>query len=177
MTVYRYRAVDSNERTTTGVLEATTAKDARAQLVADRLFLLDLTPVAAQDRDRGAMLSRRTADELALVTRQFATLAKAGIPIAEALAALVDVIESPKLQIAFRDIRENVVHGMSLGEALRRHPKLFRPFYVNMVEVAEASGNMELVLVRLSEYLHAQSRVRTKVVSALTYPVLMMASR
>jgi general secretion pathway protein F len=175
MPVYRYTALDADQKVTTGVIEASNAKDARVQLLGGNLFLLDLDNAArGTSVGRTATLSRRKTGELSLVTRQFATLAKAGIPLADALGALVDVIEDPRLQITFRDIRENVTHGMSLAEALKRHPKYFSPLYVSMVKVGEASGNMNLVLSHLSEYLHKHARLRTKVKNALTYPVLML---
>lgn len=175
MPVYRYKALDANEKPVGGVIEASNPKDARMQLLGSNLFLLELagaTPTTHVSQ-RG-LLSRKRANELALVTRQFATLARAGIPLADALSALVDVIENPKLALVFRDIKENVTHGMSLEEALKRHPRYFSPFYVAMVKVGEASGNMNLVLTHLSEYLHTHAKVRTKVKNALTYPVLML---
>jgi len=124
MPVYRYRALTADEQLTTGVVEASNPKDARMRLLGDNLFLLDLNTASAGARRSVSsnLLSRKKASELALVTRQFATLSKAGIPLADALAALVDVIENPKLQITFRDLRENVTQGMSLEEALKATP-------------------------------------------------------
>jgi general secretion pathway protein F len=177
MPVYRYKALNANRELTAGTIEASNPKEARLHLLNGNLFLLSLDGAAGGARagaSRGS-LSRRKAGELSLVTRQFATLVKAGIPLADALGALVDVIEDPKLGMAFRDIRENVTHGMSLEEALKRHPAYFSPLYVSMVKVGEASGNMSLVLTRLSDYLHTHARVRTKVKNALTYPALMLA--
>ncbi len=175
MPVYRYTALDAEQKVATGVIEASNAKDARVQLLAGNLYLLDLDNAARGTTVRRTFaLSKRRASELSLVTRQFATLAKAGIPLVDALQALVDVIEDPKLQITFRDIKENVTHGMSLEEALKRHPRYFSPLYVSMVRVGEASGNMNLVLNHLSDYLHTHARLRTKVRNALTYPVLML---
>ncbi|HNR98920.1 MAG TPA: type II secretion system F family protein [Planctomycetota bacterium] len=175
MPVYRYTALDADQKVTTGVIEAANAKDARVQLLGGNLYLLDLDSATGGTAvRRNVALSKRSANELALVTRQFATLAKAGIPLADALAALADVIEDPRLQITFRDVKENVTHGMSLAEALKRHPRHFSPLYVSMVKVGEASGNMTLVLNHLSDYLHTHARLRTKVKQALTYPVLML---
>lgn len=175
MPVYRYKALDSTESLVTGVVEAADSKEARQRLSGDSLFLLDLRSASAE-RPGPALgaTSRRGTGELALVTRQFATLAKAGIPLADALDAMVDMVESPKLQIVVRDLKECVTGGMSLEEALRRHPPVFSPFYISMVKVGEASGNMNLVLERLSEYLHTQARVRGKIRNAMTYPVLML---
>ncbi|MBN1421393.1 MAG: type II secretion system F family protein [Planctomycetes bacterium] len=174
MPVYRYRALDADQKPTAGVIEASNPKDARVQLLAGNLFLLSLEGATGTAAAPRRSLSRRKASELSLVTRQFATLAKAGIPLADALGALIDVIEDPRLQITFRDIKENVTHGMSLEEALKRHPRYFSPLYVSMVKVGEASGTMNLILMQLSSYLHAQARLRAKVRNAMTYPVLML---
>jgi len=174
MPVYRFKALHSSEKMVAGVIDASNPKDARMQLLKDNMFLLDLASASTSKRAHVGYASKKKADELALVTRQFATLSKAGIPIADALEALVDVIQNPKLQITFRDIKENVTQGMSLADALERHPRYFSPFYVSMVKVGEASGNMDQVLIRLAKYLHNQARVRTRVRNAMTYPLLMM---
>jgi general secretion pathway protein F len=110
---------------------------------------------------------------LAVTTRQFASLIKANIPLVEALAALVDQTENMKLKSTLADVRQQVNEGISLREALSRHPKVFAPIFINMVESGEASGTLPLVLVRLSEFMEAQVRLRQKVSSAMTYPVIM----
>jgi general secretion pathway protein F len=178
MPVYKYRALDGGENLKTGVIEAANTKEARMTLLGENLFLLDIRNASGEKGSPGtaaALLGGKKADELALVTRQFATLTRAGVPIADALAALVEVIESPKLKVAFLDIKECVTSGMSLEEALKRHPRYFSPFYVSMVRVGEASGNMDEVLTRLSKYLHSQARVRAKIIAAITYPALMLS--
>ncbi len=175
MPVFVYKAMDARKRPASGVIEASTARDARMRLMEKDLYLMEIRPASSEEEGgRGGLGRRRKAAGLALMTRQFATLVRAGIPLAEALAALVDVVEDPRLQLVLRDLRENVTQGMSLAEALKRHPRWFGPFYVNMVEVGEESGNMDVVLVRLAEYLHKQAKVGTKVRNALTYPVLLL---
>ncbi len=176
MPVYVYKAVDAGRKPSTGVIEAATAKEARMRLLERGLFLLDLRGASSEEEGgRGGFGRRKKAAGLALLTRQFATLVRAGIPLAEALAALVDVVEDSRLQLVLRDLKESVTQGMSLAEALKRHPRWFGPFYVNMVKVGEESGNMDAVLVRLAEYLHKQAQVGAKVRNALTYPVLLMS--
>lgn len=112
---------------------------------------------------------------LAVTTRQFASLIKANIPLVEALAALIDQTESLKLKTTLADVRQQVNEGISLRAALARHPKVFAPIFINMVESGEASGTLPLVLVRLAEFMEAQVRLRSKVTSAMTYPLLMGA--
>jgi len=110
---------------------------------------------------------------LSVTTRQFASLIKANIPLVEALAALIDQTENLKLKTTLADVRQQVNEGISLRNALARHPKVFAPIFINMVESGEASGTLPLVLVRLAEFMEAQVRLRSKVTSAMTYPLLM----
>lgn len=110
---------------------------------------------------------------LAVTTRQFASLIKANIPLVEALAALIDQTEHLKMKTTLADVRQQVNEGISLKDALSRHPKVFPPIFINMVESGEASGTLPLVLIRLAEFMEAQVRLRGKVTSAMTYPLLM----
>lgn len=110
---------------------------------------------------------------LAVTTRQFASLIKANIPLVEALAALIDQTDNLKLKTTLADVRQQVNEGISLRDSLARHPKVFPPIFINMVESGEASGTLPLVLVRLAEFMEAQVRLRAKVTSAMTYPLLM----
>jgi general secretion pathway protein F len=111
--------------------------------------------------------------ELAVTTRQFASLIKANIPLVEALAALIDQTENLKLKTTLADVRQQVNEGISLRDSLARHPKVFMPIFINMVESGEASGTLPLVLQRLADFMEAQVRLRQKVSSAMTYPLLM----
>lgn len=110
---------------------------------------------------------------LAVTTRQFASLIKANIPLVEALAALIDQTDNLKMKTTLADVRQQVNEGISLRDALARHPKVFPPIFINMVESGEASGTLPLVLIRLAEFMEAQVRLRGKVTSAMTYPLLM----
>lgn len=111
--------------------------------------------------------------QLAVTTRQFSSLIKANIPLVEALAALIDQTESLKMKTTLADVRQQVNEGISLRNALSRHPKVFTPIFVNMVESGEASGTLPLVLQRLADFMESQVRLRAKVTSAMTYPLIM----
>ena len=150
------------------------------RLMERNLFLMDLKQLGEKEATQQVplwqrLLSRKKIAELSLVTRQFATLVKAGIPIAEALGALVEQIESSKLNIVFRDLRERVSQGITLEDAMRAHPKYFDSFYVNMIRVGETSGNLDGVLGRLSAYLQKHNRTRAKVSAAMVYPAVMLS--
>ncbi|RZA07139.1 MAG: type II secretion system protein GspF [Proteobacteria bacterium] len=111
--------------------------------------------------------------QLSVSTRQFASLIKANIPLVDALSALVDQTDSQKLRSTWADVRQQVNEGISLREALARHPKVFAPFFINMVESGEASGTLPLVLQRLADFMESQVKLRQKISSAMTYPLIM----
>ena len=110
---------------------------------------------------------------VALSTRQLATLLKAGVPLPESLAALVEQIEHDGLRDAFAEVAERVREGISFAKALEAHPKLFENLYVSMVAAGEASGNLDAVLLRLADFTEAQVKLKSKIVGALAYPAFM----
>ena len=112
--------------------------------------------------------------ELAITTRQFSTLLSSGVHLSEALTALVEQVGDAKFEIVFRDVREKIVGGTGLADALSYHPHYFSDLYVNMVRAGEASGSLDEVLNRLADYLQAQASLRGKVAAALTYPAIMV---
>jgi len=131
-------------------------------------------PFYKRDIDFGGLFDRVRPQDVAMFTRQLATLLKAGIPLANALDALGDQADAGKLKNVIIEVREKVKEGTSLADALGAHPRLFPDLYVNMVRSGEAAGNLDQVLSRLTEYLEAQLALRAKVTGALTYPIIMM---
>jgi len=177
---YEYKAVHEDGRDAVGLLNADTARDARDRLRAQRLLVVNIRPVedAAADaapRRRLAFPARRNVGEIALITRQLATLLKAGIPLSEALTALVQQVERESMEKVLRDVREKVLEGMPLGDALARHPVHFDTLYVSMVKAGEASGTLDLILRRLADFTQRQARVANRVQAALVYPCLIAA--
>jgi general secretion pathway protein F len=112
---------------------------------------------------------------VAAVTRQMGTMLGAGIPMAEMLSAVIDQADSRRMETIFRSVRERITQGVSFGDALAEYPQLFSDLYVNMVKAGEATGQVDVVLKRLAEFLQRQRALQRKVVSALTYPLLMIA--
>jgi len=177
--VFQYEAVDAQEKKSKGIVEADSAREARLKLMGQNLFLMNMKKVGEEDDARRVpfwekLISRKKVSELSLATRQFATLLKAGIPVADALEALIEQIENPKLNLVFRDLREKISQGATLEDAMRQHPKYFDQFYVNMISVGEMSGNLDGVLNRLSAYLQKSNRTHAKVSAAMVYPAVML---
>ncbi|MBL8602577.1 MAG: type II secretion system inner membrane protein GspF [Myxococcales bacterium] len=118
-------------------------------------------------------MASSTSGTVALCTRQLATLVKAGIPLVDALNALIEQIEHEDLRAAFVDVRAKVNEGIAFATALHAHPQYFTPLYINMVAAGEASGTLDAVLARLADFTEGQQRLKNKIVGALAYPAFM----
>jgi general secretion pathway protein F len=179
MAVYEWRGVDQLGRKAKGVRDADNPKALRALLRRDKILVTEILEESvarekkAREVDFGRILRRLSAQEVAITTRQLATLLRSGIPLVEALNALTDQLDHPELKHAFTQTRDKVNEGMSFADALRAHPKIFPDLYVNMVAAGEASGTLEAVLGRLAEFLNDQAKLKSKVSAALAYPAFM----
>jgi general secretion pathway protein F len=109
-----------------------------------------------------------------VATRQLAVLTRAGVPLVDALTALVEQVEHERLKRTLGDVKQRVNEGSSLADALAAHPKVFSTLYVNMIRAGESSGALEVVLVRLADFTESQARLRSKVLGTLAYPAMMM---
>jgi len=125
------------------------------------------------DVDAFAFLRRINQAEVAVMTRQLATLIRAGIPLVESISALTEQVENEQLVRVLASVRDNLREGTAFAKSLSMHPKVFPPLYVNMVEAGEASGMLEAVMERLADFMENQSRLKGKVLSALAYPMAM----
>lgn len=185
MPLYEYRGLTAKGKQATGVIEADGLADLRAKLVKDGIYVTGYTEVRATKAPRqGGVLAREIdfkrlferirQQDVAVMTRQFGTLLRAGIPMTEALSALVDQQDRPKLKVILGAVREKVREGSSLADALAEHRAVFPDLYVNMVRVGEASGTLDIVLERLADFLESVVKLRAKVTAAMIYPVLML---
>jgi general secretion pathway protein F len=180
MAVFEYRGITSAGRNVKGVRDADSAKALRGLLRKEGIFLTEVlgeaaaTARAAREVDLLRVFRRISAMDVAIATRQLATLTGAGIPLVEALSAVIDQVEHAQLKRVFTQVRERVTEGSSFADALALHPKLFPNLYVNMVHAGEQSGTLEAVLGRLADFTEANVKLRNKVVSAMAYPILML---
>ncbi len=195
MPIFEYKAYAPGGETKTGVIDADTPREARARLRRENVLVSELRE-AKGNRSRRARAkggkpsfleriqelrqsqrsgpSGRDLELVAAITRQLGTLLGAGIAMADALSAIVDQAQSRRIETIFRSIRERITQGVSLGDALAEYPQLFSDLYVNMVKAGEATGQVDIVLRRLADFLQRQRALQRKVVSALTYPMLMV---
>jgi type II secretion system protein F len=179
MPVYQYSAYDKTGATRTGIVDAESPAEARAQLRGLRLSVHNLEPlssltVGSKKRYLPKFLQRRHREEITLLTRQLSTMLRSGIPLAQCLTAMVEQAEQADLEVVLRDIREKVTQGTNFADALAHHDGYFDDLYVNMVKAGEAAGNLDVILGRLADFNQKQDRMRAKVKAALAYPIVMV---
>lgn len=183
MPIFRYQGIDAKGKKASGVVDAENEKAARAKLRKGNIFptlvamndgRASVAEVGGRDVKWTAFFQRIKPQDMALMTRQFASLLNAGVPLVEALGALSEQIEQVPLRNALLGVRDRVTEGEKLSHAMQRYPKIFNDLYFNMVSAGEASGTLESVLERLADITEAQAKLRAKIVGALTYPAVMM---
>ncbi len=181
MPVYDYKAFDGQARSVAGIVDADSRLGARQKLQGQGLF-----PVAIEEsrESQAAQRSRRLKElnplkrirpaEIGMMTRQLATLMGAGFPLVSALEAVISQTESARLKTVLAQLREKIVEGHSLADALQAYPNIFSAVYTNMIRAGEASGTLELVMERLADISEKQEALKSRIRAALTYPILML---
>jgi general secretion pathway protein F len=179
MPVYAYTALDAGGRTKKGGIEAGSVAAARQKLRDDGVFPVEIAE-SSESRNRdagtgkgGGLFKRVGLQELSVMTRQLATLIGAGLPLVPSLSALAPQIRNQFLRATVVRIREEVNEGNSFTVALSHFPEIFPQFYINMARAGEASGTLNLVLERLADFQEKQQEMRSKIRTALAYPVFM----
>ncbi|HAT4497796.1 TPA: type II secretion system inner membrane protein GspF [Serratia marcescens] len=175
---FDYRACDREGRTQRGVLEADSLRHAR-----DRLREKGWQVLAVQARGRpvfagmlaGRWMSGVSSSDVALLTRQLATLLSAALPLEEALMAVARQTEKKGLQAALAQVRQRILEGFPLAQALGQHPRIFDRLYCAMVAAGEISGHLAPVLERLADYVEQRQQMKNKIVQALVYPMVLTA--
>ena len=180
MAVFEYRGIQiASGKPVKGYRDADNAKALRTILRRDGVLLTE----ANEEAERGAkgakinlfaFMQRPSTADVAVMTRQLATLVRAGVPLVESVAALTEQVEKELLKKTLTAVRETLNEGTSFAKSLEAHPAIFPSLYINMVAAGEASGTLEAVLERLADFMEGQARLKGKVTAALAYPVLMM---
>jgi general secretion pathway protein F len=180
MAVFEFRGIQiASGKQVKGFRDADNPKALRAILRREGVLLTLATEESEQktkksrDIDLFAFMKRPRTGDVAIMTRQLATLVRAGVPLVESIAALTEQVENEQLKRILTTVRESLNEGTSFAKSLEAHPKVFPPLYVNMIAAGEASGTLEAVLERLSDFMEGQARLKGKVMGALAYPALM----
>ncbi len=200
MPIFEYKALTSSGKTKKGIVDADTARDARSKLRSDHMHVTEMWEVAGKKSKKDKSVAKKTRGlpvkkgkpggllskeielfqpkistrDLATFTRQFSTLLRSGIQLADALNALVEQCADPHLERVLRNVKEEITTGNNLAEAMAKHPRFFSDLYVNMVRAGEASGHLDVVLTRIADYLQKQASLKGKVLAAITYPAIMV---
>ncbi len=177
MPVYEYKGLTTEGRTAAGLIDADNVRAARQKLRRSGIFPVEVMEEAAARPGASPRLrgGRVPSADLAVATRQLATLVGAGLPLMEALDALVAQIGHPQLKRVFADLRERLREGASMAQAVGSHPRVFSPVYVHLVRAGEASGTLDRMLTGLALFLEQQARLRSRILTASTYPLFMLA--
>jgi general secretion pathway protein F len=184
MPVFAYKGVLDSGRATKGFVDAESDRSARSKLKKDGIFLTELSESArgakpdAEDASSNWNVSfegfrQVPQTDVAIATRQLATLLGAGIPLVESLGALTEQVEHARLKGILARVRDRVNEGTTFGDALAASGA-FSDLYVSMVKAGETGGALEIVLLRLADYLETSVRTRNRVVTIVTYPLFML---
>lgn len=175
MPVFEYTGVDANSKKVSGVIDAESDKAARAKLRKQRIYPTKLVQEGSRKGLKDIRLfSGVTVEEVAAMTRQMAVLLGANIPLIDTLAATLEQVENQEIRKALADIKERVSEGARLGDCMMTYPKVFDNIYIYMVKAGEASGSLDVVLLRLADYKEEQAKLKAKIASAMYYPVFMI---
>jgi len=175
MAVFEYQAVDDSGKRKRGIIDADSPVEARAKLHQEGLHLTSLKESTPTSSREIRIFRKVRIRDLAILTRQLATLLAAGLPLTEALSGVSEQLENQTLKKALVDVRERVKSGSTLSNALSQYPKVFSGLYVSMIRAGESAGALELVLERLADYNEKHLRLENRIRAALAYPLFIVA--
>jgi general secretion pathway protein F len=177
MGAFEYTALDAAGRERKGVIEGDSPRQVRALLREKQLLPLEVAAAAQVEskRERRALSFGRGASsgDVALLTRQLATLSRAGLPLEEALLAVSQQTEKPRVQSILLGVRSKVVEGHTLADGLGDFPRVFPEIYRATVAAGEQSGHLDAVLERLADYTESRDLLRQRILGALLYPIVL----
>lgn len=173
MPTYAYKAKNLNGEELSGTYEVTDVDMLTAMLQEQGYFLVDVQQegkaLAVED-----IFQRVTIKDIALFCRQYAVILSAGITIVDGIAILRDQIEKKKFKEVLEDVHEELQRGRVLSAALSDHPNIFPEFMLNMIQVGEASGTLDVIMNQLADFYEKENKIRRKIRTALTYPLILL---
>ena len=170
MPTYNYIALNNNGSKKKGILSASSEREAR-KYIKD----LQLTPISvAISTSRPSFRSKIKNKEIVLMTRQLATLLEANTSIVDALKITADQLNNKDLISIILNLREDVIQGKRLGQSMKKYPDVFNNTYSSLVTAGDSSGSLDLIFNKLADYLEESASIRQKVISALTYPIILI---
>jgi len=173
---FEYTALDPSGKERKGILEGDTPRHIRQLLREQQLLPVTVAEVAQKEAKRQRSFSfirRVSAADLALFTRQLATLVRAGLPLEESLLAVSQQTEKPRVQSIVLGVRARVMEGHTLADGFAEFPRVFPEIYRATVAAGEQAGHLDNVLERLADYTEGRDQLRQKVVAAMLYPIVL----
>lgn len=176
MPAFDYIALNDAGKKTRGILEADSARSVRSQLRDKLLTPLEVTEAKQQSEQKSSVFSGNniSGSDLALITRQIATLIQAGMPLETCLQAVAKQSEKQNVKRVVLAVRAKVREGHNFADSLTQHPRAFPTLYCATVAAGEQSGHLDMVLNRLADYTESQQQFRQKIQLALVYPVILL---
>ena len=177
---YNYKGISAGKYVE-GTVEALSQEEASFKLKEQKIIITNLVKTkkkaAEKKKSSGGGISlfkkKVKPEDVVIFSKQFATMVKAGLPILNVLTMLRDQLEHPELKIIIEDIRKNLEGGLTLSKCFEKYPKIFDNIYINLIKAGEASGKLDVFLLKLVDSLEKREKVKKKIKSALTYPVVM----
>jgi general secretion pathway protein F len=178
MPVFQYKGLNKAGKNIKGIIDADNPRTARMKLKKDGIYVIDLgDSQKTQIKKKSVATSRGgrvSVDEISNLTRQLSSLVRASIPLVDCLGACSDQMENPYLKEVLAECRNQVNEGSTLQKAMMKYPKVFDNIFVSMVGAGEMSGALDTILLRLAEFTEARAELKSRVQSAMMYPILMM---
>ena len=183
MEAFTYKGI-SEGKYVDGEIEALNLDEASHKLKEQKVIITNIARTSKKkkadekDKKKGKGLSlfgkkKAKVEDVLIFSKQFATMVKAGLPILNVLSMLRDQLEHPELKIIVEDIRKSLEGGVTLSKCFEKYPKIFDNVYINLIKAGEASGKLDVFLMKLVDSLEKREKVKKKIKSALTYPVVM----
>ena len=175
MSTYVFKAMDLAGVKARGEIEADSREAVSNQLKSRGLVVVDISSKHASKEINLALFERVKAGELTVLTRQLSTMVASGMTLLRALYVLEEQTESRPLRDAIVGVRKDVEAGLLFSAALARHPKVFNPLYVAMVQSGEMGGRLDEALIRVADQLEKDDSLRRQVKSAMMYPTVIFS--
>lgn len=177
MPTFAYKVKAGDGKITNGLIEADAPRSAIDRLRSQKLVVLEIAEKTAGilDGARNFFKGKVSSKELTLFSRQLSTLVAAGVPIVQSLGILEAQAEGKVFREVLGAIRTDIESGLSISDALKKHPEAFPELYTSMVRAGEVGGILDVILERLSAYLESSEALRGKVKSAMTYPIVVLS--
>ena len=183
MPVFEYNGLNNKGKKLSGIIDAESLISAGTKLRKKNIFPVSINEIDSEEKIEKKtniinsfnilFFSRIKASEIAMITRQLATLISAGFPLVEAVSTLVTQTRSTALKKILSKIKGSIEEGRSFAESLLMYPSVFSPMYINMIKAGESSGTLEIVLERLADITEKREETKQKIQTAFAYPVFM----